>query len=278
MKTIILPTDFSTNAKNAANYAMTLFKEEECKFIVLNAFGTDSATNSILLQAAHPAYEAALTSSQNSLKEFVEDLSSSDTGQYHSFEMVSKYNYLARAVNELIRAHDIYMVVMGIQGATGAKERWFGSNTVTVMESGFKCPVLVIPESAEIKVPQEIVFTTSLKRPYRIRDIAPLTELAEKHKSIIRILHTGDKEPDEEQQHNKTVLEERLNGVETFYHTLTSMNTEMAVQCFVESRGNIDMIAMVNRKHSLFNSIIRRPVVRSLGYHTKIPLLVMNRL
>jgi len=36
MKSILLPTDFSENSKNAIEYAMRLFENEQCTFYVLH--------------------------------------------------------------------------------------------------------------------------------------------------------------------------------------------------------------------------------------------------
>ena len=38
MKNILLPTDFSKNSWNAISYALQLFKNETCKFYLLNAY------------------------------------------------------------------------------------------------------------------------------------------------------------------------------------------------------------------------------------------------
>jgi len=38
MKHILIPTDFSSNAWNAIQYALKLFKNEECTFYLLNTY------------------------------------------------------------------------------------------------------------------------------------------------------------------------------------------------------------------------------------------------
>ncbi|MEJ2113114.1 MAG: universal stress protein [Flavobacteriaceae bacterium] len=39
---ILLPTDFSKNAWHAINYALELYKDENCDFYILNAFSATS--------------------------------------------------------------------------------------------------------------------------------------------------------------------------------------------------------------------------------------------
>ena len=38
MKNILLPTDFSDNSWNAIKYAFNLFKNEKCKYYLLNTY------------------------------------------------------------------------------------------------------------------------------------------------------------------------------------------------------------------------------------------------
>ncbi|MBC9795802.1 universal stress protein [Sinomicrobium weinanense] len=278
MKRILVPTDFSANARNAVDYAVQLFEDEACEFILLHTFGAGNTTNMMVLQASNPAYEAALVRSQKGLKGLFDILSSSGISRDHTFDMVSRYGRLAETVKDLIEERNIDMIVMGTRGATGAKERWFGSNTVAVMESVFSCPILAVPESAGIKIPKGIVFPSSFKNAYKRKDLAPLLELAKKHRCTVRILHIGDREdPDEEQLDNKACLMVRLEGIKTHYHALTNIDTETAIHCFTESREDVDMIAFMNQKHSLFNTMLRKPVLKGLGHHTGVPLLVMYR-
>lgn len=49
MKTILIPTDFSENARNAALYAFSLFDLEKDKFILLNAYSMPATGRSAML-------------------------------------------------------------------------------------------------------------------------------------------------------------------------------------------------------------------------------------
>ncbi|XLS30713.1 universal stress protein [Flavobacteriaceae bacterium M23B6Z8] len=279
MKKIILPTDFSSNSRNAIEYATQLFHDEPCEFILLNTFGADSYTTSnlMVLESGNPVYDAALVKSQKRLKGLYDILSASKVNKDHHFEMKSAYNFLIHAIKELIAKNDIYMVIMGTKGATGAKEVWFGSNAVSVMENIQQCPVLAVPENAKPKVPREIVFPNSFKHLYRRRRLLPLLEMAKKYDSKIRIMHISEKdELSEDQLNHKEAFSEALEGITHSFHTLTNIDTETAVRCFVESR-EIDMIAMISKKHSFLKTLFKKPVLREVGYHTRVPMLVMHR-
>ncbi len=46
---------------------------------------------------------------------------------------------------------------------------------------------------------------------------------------------------------------------------------------FIESRGS-DMVAFINKKHTFFGSMLTEPMVKGIGYHSKVPILVMHDL
>ena len=48
-RNILIPTDFSENAWNALNYAVHLYKEDECSFYLLNAYQVFDFPSEILL-------------------------------------------------------------------------------------------------------------------------------------------------------------------------------------------------------------------------------------
>ncbi|WP_340202307.1 universal stress protein [Ascidiimonas sp. W6] len=279
MKKIILPTDFSSNARNAIDYAIQLFKDEPCEFILLNTFGAEGYTTSnlMVLEAGNPAFDSALIKSQKRLKGLYDILNTSKVHEGHNFEMKAAYNFLTDAVKDLIAKNDIYMVIMGTKGATGAREVWFGSNAVSVMEHVVQCPVMAIPENAKPDTPKEIIFPNSFKHLYRKRQLQPLLEIARKFDSIIRIMHISEEDQlTADQQNHKEIFSEALEGIRYSFHTLTNMDPETAIRCFVESR-DIDMIAMISKKHNFLRTLFKKPVLREVGYHTNVPMLVMHR-
>ena len=105
------------------------------------------------------------------------------------------------------------MIVMGTKGKTASRTKVFGSVAIDVMEKVRNCPVIVVPETAKHNLPKEIVFPTSYKTHFKIRELGYLTDLAKKCEAAIRVLHisTEDKLTDK-QVNNKKLLEEYFNS------------------------------------------------------------------
>lgn len=279
-KKILLPTDFSRNAWNAITYAIELFKNETCDFYVLNVFNaTGYAIESMMVpEPGEKLYEEAKKKSETGLGKIMERLTFRDDSPNHNFFMVSQFNGMLEAIKDIVEKHDIEMIIMGTKGTTNASDLIYGSNTVLVMEKARNCPVMAIPEDASYKEPKEIVFPTDYRTYFKRRELQYLVEIAKITNAAIRVLHvTNDDDLDEEQENNKKLLKESLEGLQYTFHTLHNVDVKGGISSFVESRES-DMITFVNRKHSFLGSIFSKPMVKTLGHQSKVPVLALHDL
>lgn len=280
-RNILLPTDFSKNAWHALRYALELYQKDHCNFYILNAF---SATNNILesfisMEPGSEMYETERLDSENGLAKVLDVISLNEyENAKHSFKTISTCNSVVQAIQNIVEEKGIEMIVMGTKGKTGSRKKIFGTVSIDVMEKVRHCPVIVVPEIANIALPKEIVFPTGYKTPFKRRELNHLIDLARTCNASIRVLHVfTHKKLNKEQHNNKKKLEAYFEGVRFSFHTLSHMNIFTAINCFVQSR-NSDMVAFINKKHLLFGSLLTHPLVKEIGYHTKVPLLAMHDL
>ncbi len=279
MKRVVLPTDFSENAWKAISYATALFKDVECEFYLLNVFSIDSFSLSNLLPAEPglPAYDYALGDSQVQLED-IRDRLIYEKNPKHSYELVSKYNSLTEALKNMVNKMDVDLIVMGTKGASDSINVLYGSNAIDVMENVTGCPVLVVPEGAQIVVPKEIVFTTSLKHYYKKNELLSLFEIAELSKANIKILHVleSEREFKKEQEEIKSLLLSIFQPFKHSFHTpVYRKGIETAIWNFAEGHKS-DLIAIVNRKHNFLTSMLVPNMAEELGLYSKIPILIMH--
>ncbi len=278
MKNILLPTDFSKNSINAIHYVTKLFKDINCTFYLLHVYGVPFLTDQEI-----PYYESAkkgtlestlFKESEHNLKKIIHGLPENPR---HKFKTISDYNFFINSILKTIEYKKIDMIVMGTKGATGAKEIFLGSNTGEVILKA-ACDILAIPENATYREPKEITFPTDYKFAYGNEDVKGLFEIAELHQSSVRVLHVmNEKSLDAAQEKNQKMMAKNLKQIKHTFHILTNTNFEAALNCFTQSRGNIDMIAIVARHHTIFERLFFRPIVEKLSFHTNIPLLILHK-
>lgn len=277
-KRILLPTDFSKNALNAIRYALDLYKDQSCDFYFLNAYQVNgySIDTFMVPEPGEKAYEAARQESEKGFEKLMDILALHNDNPKHQYHTISTFNSLLHAIKTTIAKHDIDMVIMGTKGMTGADSVIFGTNTVDAMEKVTECPVMAIPEDIRFTAPKEIVFPTDYKTNFKRRELNYMLEIALYHKAAIRVLHIEKEHKlSRDQKSNKALLESILEGTEHSFHTLKDLKVQSGISAFIESRES-DMIAFINRKHNFFGSMLSRPLVKEMGYHSKIPVLTLH--
>jgi nucleotide-binding universal stress UspA family protein len=279
MKTILLPTDFSENALNAIKYAVAMYRDEACEFLLLHAYEVNRYVEGSTFEASPIAskLEEAKEKYERQLNDLKNNLIASNGKENHKFQIVTKNQTIIDALHEEINAKEIALVVIGTQGATGRYELDFGSNTIEIIENIKNCPVLAVPRNERFTGLNEIVLANGYKLKNEAEDFNYLIHLSKKFKAPIRVLNiseTGGLSPSQED--NQSVVKQLLSDTEHSFHMLEHVTVPVGIYCFSESR-NSDMISFVNKKYTFIQKLLFKPLYKNLGNYAKIPVLVLHR-
>ena len=274
---ILLPTDFSKNSGNAISYAMELFKNEKCNFFFLHTYTPSFYRMDYMLGG--PMFSAIPDSgvdiSLAGLEKTLEDVKKSYKNPNHSYNIISAFNTLTDEINEVTIEKEIDMVVMGTQGATGAKEIFLGSNTVYVLRKAI-APVLVIPENYTFQKIEKILLPSDYLTNYKDNELSTAIKMVKMNKAKLIVLHVKEEyDLTASQDENKMALYRRLDGLSTTLTELKGSLMPNAILNYVQKNG-IDLLMMMNRKHSFFERIFEKQNVDQIGFHIKIPFLVIR--
>lgn len=275
MKKILLPTDFSENAYNAVRYAVQLFQKDECLFYLLNTYTPVLYDNEYLVyNAAQPTLtEIYRNRSMEGLSRVLRRLKRYHENAKHHFEKVSSFNLLSDEIKELVSEKDIDLVVMGTKGATGAKEILFGTHTMHALKK-VKCPLLAIPAHYDYNTPEEILFPTDYEADFESL-LGLLKEIVQSHNSRVHIMNVYlGEELTEEQEKQKRTLGSIFKDNAHHFHSIADKSLTSAIYNFQEE-NDIDMLVMLNNKQSFFENLLFRPVINEIGFHVKVPFLVI---
>ena len=274
---ILLPTDFSKNSGNAISYAMELFKNEKCNFFFLHTYTPSFYRMDYMLGG--PMFSAIPDSgvdiSLAGLEKTLKDVKKSYKNPNHSYNIISAFNTLTDEINEVTIEKEIDMVVMGTQGATGAKEIFLGTNTVYVLRKAI-APVLVIPENYTFQKIEKILLPSDYLTNYKDNELSTAIKMVKMNKAKLIVLHVKEEyDLTASQEENKMALYRRLDGLSTTLTELKGSLMPNAILNYVQKNG-IDLLMMMNRKHSFFERIFEKQNVDQIGFHIKIPFLVIR--
>ncbi|MFD2564343.1 universal stress protein [Aquimarina rubra] len=278
MKRILVPTDFSDNAYGALFYATRLFQDHECQFFILNTFEvhTPVLTGRMDTSKGDLLYQKLSAESKDSLAQTFHSIIRDTDDLNHTFETISVSKDLTETINKTIKKKNIDLVVMGTKGATGASTLFMGSNTVKVVQKINNCPVLVVPDEFDFEKPTEIAFPTDFRRFYIAEELKPLLDIASLFNSNIRIFHINEEEKlDDIQEHNYTSLKNHLADFTHSIHWISKGGQKSKlINDFIDDL-DIDLLVMVNYRHSLMENITHEPVIKKIGFHPSVPFLVI---
>lgn len=276
MKNILLPTDFSENAYNALEYAVQLFKDEDCTFHLLNTF-TPVAYNVATLPDSYSTImieEITRQNSENGLSEIENKLKAKFNNPKHIFEKHAALNLFISEVRALVREREIDLIVMGTKGATGAKEIFLGTNTMYTIKRA-NCAVIAVPETFSFEQPKEILFPTDFKFSMKNKYLPLLKSLCTLNIARLNILNIYYGEPLAPDQENvKDELDTYFKNNAHLFHITEKVDVVGAVEEF-QVKYKINFLVMVHNKHSFFENILFKPVIKQLVFHTNVPFMVI---
>ena len=277
MKKILLPTDFSDNAQNAINYALNLYKDEACKFYLLNTYTPIIYSYDYRMSAGGYLGEVADIVRENSiekLEEIEKELKEKFNNPKHKFKIISSFNLLTDEIKDIVSKHKIDLIIMGTKGASGVKEVLFGSNTIHIIKKT-KCAVLAVPDGYFFEEPKEILFPTDYKIDYskkQLKNLETITEIFNSKVHILNVSHGIDLL--EFQKTNKAKLEELLTDIKHASHRVDDQPITDAINEF-QKTTYVQLLMMINNKHSFFENLFFKPVINQIGFHLNVPFLVI---
>lgn len=269
MKTILVPTDFSEIADNAALYAASLARLTKAKIILFHSFHIPIPVNDV------PIIVVSVEELEKVNKEQLENVKKTISSDELLIECVTKIGFAVDEVLNYSRQNNIDLIVMGITGGTLINEYLIGSSTTDVIRKT-KTPVLVIPEKCKFKKMSKIVLASDYSDITDKSVLAPLHEFIDLFKAKLLVVNVMAVEevPTVEKAVSGVQLEHYLEGVEHDLYFSSNNDVVQGLNEFVDEE-KADMIAMIPRKHNVFQRIFNEGNTKKMTFHTHIPLLAL---
>lgn len=274
MKTIVLMTDFSDNARNAIKFAIGVFGQE-VEYVLLNSFelnDTSSLVPGKQIESLLAHSEADLAKDEAFLK--------SNLPQYSDLKIKLKGEFAEphTALERIASQIPVDLVIMGTKGASGLKKVLIGTVTATVLKKT-SLPVLVVPEQAPASPLEKIVFASDLHNFQKKTTVRPLLQIAEKFNAEVTLLNIMKKSAIGDGTTDQKIQElERsgyLEGLNKTWLIKIANNVPFAIDQYC-MENEVDLLVTVERHNRFFDRLFHRSISRELIYESKLPVLVLD--
>ncbi len=282
MKTILVPTDFSTSADNAAHYAVQLAKVLKTDVKLCNAFlvPAEAALADTIVWPLED-YDSIKDGVNRQLYLTADKLANQeklDPGNvaYPRIDFTGKAGSVPEVVKQIVNSEDVPLVVMGMSGAGVLSRLFLGSNSKDMIESA-DFPLLLIPQETNYKRIRKIAFATDLNE-HDLEIIYSLAAFARNFNAEILIAHITDEKYDipEHQKMTDNFLSDitcKANYDKIYYRHVKSMDVEHGLDWICEHSLS-DMIVMSHGKHNIIDAFFNGSQTKKLARHVNIPLVV----
>ncbi len=272
MKRILVPTDFSKLSGNALNYAVELAAHVAAELVLIHICSIPLFTeDSPIVSVEQLLLEDAMQSLED-LKKLIERSNP---------ELNVSYTALtgdpAEAISTYANTHLMDLIVAGAQGVGYIRERILGS-TASKLIRKTKVPVMVVDKEVHFKVPEKIVLAVDLSETDNEFVLKPLKQLAQKfnsHICILNIFAEAETITTFDQMAESFRLEKALKQTLHTFFEIQHPDVVQGINQFVR-KHEIDMVAIVSRKHSLTGRIFREPITNMMTFHSLVPLLILH--
>jgi nucleotide-binding universal stress UspA family protein len=280
MNTILVPTDFSAHAENAARYAWQLAKCVNSCIILCNAFNVP-AEEVMAAQVAWPledynSMQEASTLGLKSLAGRLEKQAGETDGTAPLVSCENQAGSVADVMGALAIKERAVLVVMGTSKSGGLVRFLWGSNRSSLMQD-VQVPLLLVPENYHYKSLKRIAFATDWSES-DIEILQTLASLARYYNAAILIIHvTNSEETEWLKSGDASVFLNRVtckvNYPNIYYRQIRNDDIDKGLSYFSEN-GNIDMLAMVHRRHPLIERLLKGSHTKTVAKYNQVPLLV----
>jgi nucleotide-binding universal stress UspA family protein len=213
------------------------------------------------------------------LKELENAFANKGAGFRPAVTCVSDDGQLSLVINKAVTAQNVGIVVMGTHGNTGLSNFMLGNHSRRMIDDAI-CPLLLIPANAPVRDIKKVAFATDFKEPEKdLKAIFELIPMLKKLNAELLLTHIYDES--DKAFDLKTRIEDFLahlsnkaNYPYIYYRIVKSEKPEKGLDWLCQF-GNIDVLAMVHRKHSFFYQIFTGSHTQKMAGHISIPLLVI---
>lgn len=271
MKTIIVATDFSDAASNAANYAADMALAIGANLLLVHIYQIPASYLEIPVAAGEDQIRTDAEESLSLLKKELLRRTNSHVNIESQF-LVGVFYAELKNICEQVQP---YAVVMGSQGTTAAERVLFGGHTLYSMKH-LVWPLITVPPHAGFSQIKKICLACDFEKVLDSTPVNEIKRLVNDFHAELHVINSGKQElyqPD--LVFESGMLQEILAPLKPQYHLITSENTDESIINFVEN-NHIDLLITLPKRRGLLEKLAHKSISKQLILHTHVPVMAMH--
>jgi nucleotide-binding universal stress UspA family protein len=271
MKTIIVATDFSAAAENAANYTADMAVSIGAHVLLLHISDlpisyVDMPVTAIPSNALEEASELLLQQKERILHH---------TGGKASVETMARMGIFFTELKTVCESIEPYAIAFGCQGTTAAQRFIWGGHTVYAMQH-LPWPVLAVPPNIKYTGIQKIGLACDFVKVVPHTPAHKIKALVKEFNASLHVLNTDAKETfSPSLVFESGMLQEMLETVKPFYHFIASERVDEGINAFAAA-NSLDLLIVLPKRHSFFDKLLHESHTKQLALHSQIPVLSLH--
>lgn len=273
MSKLLIPIDFSENARIAAMYAAQIAQETNDDITLFHSFTSHVNEFANVKHLVDPTVQQAYAQMEKLVAELLQD--------YPSLKIIPLFSdgVLSDALEKTALKDQYSCVIMGTKGATGLESVLIGSNTYDVIKES-RIPVLAIPKNAVQLKKDNIALLTNFK-PGELEVLKQAIPLYGK-KFHLQLIHINKNNLDINILGNKLeqwiaqiILETGIEDISYIvkspsYFAGSRENIANGIHTIIRDE-DIDVILITKSRKTFFQNIFTENIVKHMAFEIAVP-------
>jgi len=271
MRTIILATDLSAVARNAALYAADMASAVGAELLLLHVYVPPVNYGDIIVPLVYDVWKKDAELTLVKLKRAVIQ----HVAQPIHVRWELRMGIYKSELESVCARLNPYAVVIGATGCSAAERILFGSHAIDTMKN-LTWPVICVPPGVRFNAIRKVGLACDFED---VRASVPLEEiehLVTDFQAELHILHIGDKDAfSREAVFGAGFLRDNMKQANPQFHFIQQEDIDQGILDFAE-HNHIDLLVILPKRHRFLDALVQRSHTRYFVLHNHIPLMALH--
>ena len=272
MKQILLATDFSNNAANAMEYAMSLAKILKLEVCAIHAIHPTEGINNNIYDAIF--IEDYYNKKREDLKAWAAAYTSKEEFKEVPVTTICGVGFLKNVITRYIDENHVGFLVMGITESTGVAGV-IASNADTIV-SLVNIPTLIVPLESKFSHEPTVTIATDYETRFSADDVNAINEMLEAFGSEkLQILYVTEKTDEKHIAVGESRIKELFKNIKIEFNYIHDASPLSGIMNFID-KNETDILCLVKHHHNVVYRLFNLDTVSKVMNRTVKAVLVLH--